>query len=84
MNTDTRVRDTRGRRKKDSGSLLTGLVRRLRTEPGSHMPPVRTAWDTSRTNQNMRCQQLEPSQSSTAGMPAKLNLSQLLRPVGGD
>ena len=35
-----------------------------------------TAWATSRTNENMRLRQLEPSQSSTAGMPAKLNLSQ--------
>ena len=36
-----------------------------------------TGGDTSRTNENIRHQQLEPSQSSTAGMPAKLNLSQL-------
>ena len=36
-----------------------------------------TAGDTSRTNENMRRRQLEPSQSFTAGMPAKLNLSQL-------
>ena len=42
-----------------------------------------TALDTSRTNENMRRRQLEPSQSSTAGMPAKLNLSQLRRHAGG-
>ena len=82
MNTDTRVRDTRGRRKKDSGSLLKGLVRRLRKAWFSYA--AGTALDTSRTNQNMRCWQLEPSQSSNAGMPAKLNLSQLLRPAGGN
>ena len=82
MNTDTRVRDTRGRRKKDSGSLLKGLVRRLRKAWFSYA--AGTTLDTSRTNQSMRCWQLEPSQSSTAGMPAKLNLSQLLRPAGGN
>ena len=55
---------------------------------GAH-PDVRddvaagTAWDTSRTNENMRRRQLEPSQSFTAGMPAKLNLSQLCRHAGG-
>ena len=43
-----------------------------------------TAWDTSRTNENMRCQQLEPLQGSTAGMPVKLNLSQLRRHAGGE
>ena len=32
------------------------------------------AWDISRTNENMRRRQLEPSQSSTAGMPAKFEL----------
>ena len=42
-----------------------------------------TACDTSRTNENMRRGQLEPLQSSTAGMPAKLNLSQLRRHAGG-
>ena len=42
-----------------------------------------TAWDTSRTNENMRHRQLEPSQSFTAGMPAKLNLGQLRRLTGG-
>ena len=42
-----------------------------------------TAWATSRTNENMRRRQLEPSQSSTAGMPAKLNSSQLRRHAGG-
>ena len=42
-----------------------------------------TAWDTSRTNKNMRPRQLEPSQSFTAGMPAKLNLSQPRRYAGG-
>ena len=42
-----------------------------------------TACDTSRTNENMRRRQLEPSQSSTASMLAKLNLSQLHRHVGG-
>ena len=31
----------------------------------------------------MRRRQLEPSQSSAAGMPAKLNLSQLRRHAGG-
>ena len=36
-----------------------------------------TAWDTSRTNENLRRRQLEPSQSSTNGIPVKLNLSQL-------
>ena len=36
-----------------------------------------TVWATSRTNENMRRQQLEPSQSFTAGMPAKLNSNQL-------
>ena len=45
MNTDTRVRDTRGRRKKDSGSLLKGLVRRLRKAWFSYA--AGTAWDTS-------------------------------------
>ena len=42
-----------------------------------------TAWDTSRTNENMRRRQLGPSQSFTAGMPANLNSSQLRRYVGG-
>ena len=42
-----------------------------------------TAWDTSRTNENMRRRQLEPSQSFTAAMPAKLNLSQPHRYAGG-
>ena len=37
---------------------------------------------TSRTNENMRCRQLEPSQSFTAGMAAKLNLKQLRRHAG--
>ena len=37
---------------------------------------------TSRTNDNMRCRQLEPSQSFTAGMAAKLNLKQLRRHAG--
>ena len=57
---------------------------------GSHMPPMYLrrsrqypAWDTSRTNENMRRRQLEPSQSFTAGMPAKLNLSQPRRYAGG-
>ena len=36
-----------------------------------------TAWDTSWTNENLCCRQLKPSQSSTTGTPAKLNLSQL-------
>ena len=36
-----------------------------------------TVCATSRTNENMRRQQLEPSQSFTAGMPAKLNSNQL-------
>ena len=44
---------------------------------------VGIAWYTSRTNENMRRRQLEPSQSFTAGMSAKLNLSQLRRHVGG-
>ena len=42
-----------------------------------------TAWTTSRTNENMRRRQLEPSQSFTAAMPAKLNSTQLRRNVGG-
>ena len=42
-----------------------------------------TAWDTSRTNENMRRRQPEPSQSFTACMPANLNSSQLRRYVGG-
>ena len=33
-------------------------------------------------NENMRRRHLEPSQSSIAGMPAKLNLSQLRRHAG--
>ena len=36
-----------------------------------------TAWVTSRTNENMRRRQPEPSQSFTAGMPAELHSSQL-------
>ena len=36
-----------------------------------------TVWATSRTNEYMRHRQLEPSQSFTAGMPAKLNSNQL-------
>ena len=36
-----------------------------------------TAWATSRTNENMRRQPLEPSQSFTAVIPPKLNSSQL-------
>ena len=56
-------------------------------KPGSHMPMYLrrsrgTAWDTSQTNENMRRRQLRPSQSSTARMPAKLNLSQLRRHTG--
>ena len=54
-------------------------------KPGSHMPPMylwssrcyHLAWATFRTNENMRLRQLEPSQSFTVGMPAKLNSSQL-------
>ena len=42
-----------------------------------------TSWDSSRTNENIRCRQLEPSQSSTADMPAKLKLSELRRHGGG-
>ena len=42
-----------------------------------------TAWDTSWTNENLCCRQLKPSQSSTTGTPAKLNLSQLCRHAGG-
>ena len=43
-----------------------------------------TAWDTSRTNENMHCRQwLEPSQSFTAGMHENLNSGQLCRYVGG-
>ena len=42
-----------------------------------------TAWDTSWTNENLHHQQLEPSHSSTNGIPAKLNLSQLCRHAGG-
>ena len=38
-----------------------------------------TAWVTSRTNENMRRRQPEPSQSFTAGMPTKLNSSHLRR-----
>ena len=38
-----------------------------------------TAWATSRTNENMRRRQPEPSQSFTAGMPTKLNSSHLRR-----
>ena len=34
-------------------------------------------WATSRTNENMHRQLLEPSQNFTAGMPPKLNSSQL-------
>ena len=41
-----------------------------------------TAWTTSRTNENMRRRQLDPSQNFTAGMPAKLNSSQLRRHSG--
>ena len=36
-----------------------------------------TASAASQTNENMHRRQLEPSQSFTAGMPAKLNWSQL-------
>ena len=39
---------------------------------GSHVT-ASTVWATTRTNENMRRRQLEPSQSFTAGMPAKLN-----------
>ena len=42
-----------------------------------------TAWDTSRMNGNLRSRQLEPSQSSTDGIPVKLNLSQLCRHAKG-
>ena len=42
-----------------------------------------TAWDTFQTNENLRHQQLAPPQSSTNGIPAKLNLSQLRRHAGG-
>ena len=42
-----------------------------------------TTCDTSRRNENRRRRQLEPSQSSTAGMPAKLNSSQLRKHSGG-
>ena len=42
-----------------------------------------TAWDTSHTNENLRRRQLEPSQSSTNGTPAKVNMSQLCRHGGG-
>ena len=42
-----------------------------------------TVWDTSRgTNEYMRHRQLEPSRSFTAGMPAKLNSSQLRAHAG--
>ena len=41
------------------------------------------AWATSRTNENMRRRQFEPSQGFTAGIPAKLNSSQLRRRAGG-
>ena len=37
-----------------------------------------TAWATSRSNGNMRRRQLEPSQNSTAGMPAKLPATSVL------
>ena len=42
-----------------------------------------TTWATSRTNENMCHQHLEPSQSFTASMPAKFNFSQLCRHAGG-
>ena len=42
-----------------------------------------STWTTSRSNENMRRRQLGPSQSFTAGMPAKLNSTQLRRNVGG-
>ena len=50
-------------------------------QSGSHMPPMYLRQPPvppgilSRMNEKMRRRQLEPSQSSTAGMPAKLNLS---------
>ena len=43
-----------------------------------------TTWAISRTNENMRHQWLEPSQSFTASMPAKFNFSQLRRHAGGE
>ena len=43
-----------------------------------------TNWAISRTNENMRHQWLEPSQSFTASMPAKFNFSQLRRHAGGE
>ena len=48
---------------------------------GSHVA-AGTVWATTRTNENMRRRQLEPSQSFTAGMPAKMNESQLRRHAG--
>lgn len=52
----------------------------ITVKSGSHMLPIYicdvatgTASATSQTNENMHCWQLEPSQSFTAGMPAKLN-----------
>ena len=41
-----------------------------------------TVWATSRTNEYLRRRQLEPSQSFTAGMPTKLNSSQLWTHAG--
>ena len=59
-------------------------------KPRSHIPPIychicicdvaaSTAWATSWMNKNMCHWQLEPSQSFTAGMPSKLNSSQLCK-----
>ena len=42
-----------------------------------------TTWATSQTNENMRHQRLEPSQSFTASMLAKFNFSQLRRHACG-
>ena len=60
-------------------------------KPGSHMPPMylrrnrryRLGHFSDRLNENMRRRQLEPSQSFTADMPAKLNLSQPRWHAGG-
>ena len=46
---------------------------------GSHMPPM-YLWH---SHQYLRRRQLEPSQSSTNGTPAKLSLSQLCRHARG-
>ena len=60
----------------------------MKSSSCNQFPPGRSvaagnAWDTSRTNQNMRRRQLELSQIFTAAMSAKLNLSQLRKHAGG-